>query len=343
MSYSRICETLKRYRTELMGIAIIWILFFHTGWIIFEPLNTIMHKGYIGVDIFLFLSGFGIWHSLKKGNIFSFYLRRIRKVYPSYLIVLFLLFVQHYSSFRLEGYSKASMFESFFCNVFMISFFKWTPITFNWYIFLIIYMYILSPLFYQIIRRKGGIPLLIVSILFTCFAFGNANYMMAATRVFIYILGMYTAYMGETYPEKKVSVPLLMVLMFLGIGFMLYSQNALIPYLEIYGLWWYPCMITAPGLICLLCFLLKKIGREKFPLLSLMGRSSLEIYLINVTFREIYFTLVSYVTGWTGFVWIPSIILMALSGVIFHFAVEKVMDLLSGSFYRTFRKNGTES
>ncbi len=327
MSYSQICETLKKYRTELMGIAIIWILFFHTSWIIFEPLNTFIHKGYGGVDVFLFLSGFGIWHSLKKGNVLQFYLRRIRKIYPSYLIVLIVFFLHRYF-YSGEVYTPADLLSSFLHNLFLTAFFTWPKILFNWYIFLIMYLYLLSPLFYQIIRRKGGIPLLIASVLFTYFAFGNANYMMAATRVFIYILGMHTAYMGETHPEKRVSVPLLLILVGIGIGFMLYSQNALIPYLEIYGLWWYPYMIMTPGLLYLYCLLLKKINRPSYPLLTLTGRSSLEIFLINVSFREIYFYLVSRITGWNDWVWLPSIILMALSGIIFHYLIEKAMSIL---------------
>ena len=61
----------SKYRGVLMGIATIMILIIHS----YEcnvnypdVLNGMLKKTYIGVDIFLFVSGLGIWYSLSKND-----------------------------------------------------------------------------------------------------------------------------------------------------------------------------------------------------------------------------------------------------------------------------------
>ena len=79
----------SKYRGVLMGIATIMILIIHS----YEcnvnypdVLNGMLKKTYIGVDIFLFVSGLGIWYSLSKNDGFlEFYKRRILKILPVFL------------------------------------------------------------------------------------------------------------------------------------------------------------------------------------------------------------------------------------------------------------------
>lgn len=58
------------YRSALMGVATIWIMLLH-GYELYKyisiPLiSTFAKRGNVGVDIFLFLSGFGLWFSLSN-------------------------------------------------------------------------------------------------------------------------------------------------------------------------------------------------------------------------------------------------------------------------------------
>ena len=46
----------SKYRTELMGIATLWVLLFHYGKIGIPIIDSLSTLGYGGVDIFLFLS-----------------------------------------------------------------------------------------------------------------------------------------------------------------------------------------------------------------------------------------------------------------------------------------------
>lgn len=81
---------LSKYRTELMGISILWVMFFHST---ISVNNTILRLikdiGYGGVDIFLMLSGLGLYYAYKKNNnILEFYKRRVLRILPTYLPVV---------------------------------------------------------------------------------------------------------------------------------------------------------------------------------------------------------------------------------------------------------------
>ena len=59
---------LSRYRSELMGIAMLWVMLFHAYQLnLGNPVwNAAKAAGFGGVDIFLMLSGLGLHHSLAK-------------------------------------------------------------------------------------------------------------------------------------------------------------------------------------------------------------------------------------------------------------------------------------
>ena len=63
---------LSRYRTELMGLSAVLILVCHVYAYVELPgvMRDMLSLCNIGVDLFLFLSGMGIWYSLsnKKGG-----------------------------------------------------------------------------------------------------------------------------------------------------------------------------------------------------------------------------------------------------------------------------------
>lgn len=55
------CGLLSRYRSELMGLAMLWVMLFHAYRLRFgvPPLDGFKAAGFAGVDIFLLLSGMG--------------------------------------------------------------------------------------------------------------------------------------------------------------------------------------------------------------------------------------------------------------------------------------------
>jgi len=75
---SNILILLSKYRQALMGIAILWVMMFHLPLRPGIPIiKEFFNIGYGGVDIFLFLSGFGLYFSLsKKGIKLSHYYKK---------------------------------------------------------------------------------------------------------------------------------------------------------------------------------------------------------------------------------------------------------------------------
>src|ERR1035437_10841661 len=70
---------LSEFRSELMGFAMLMVVFYHIAIDINSSLFAFLHyHGGFGVDVFLLLSGLGLYFSTKKGlNLKEFYLKRI--------------------------------------------------------------------------------------------------------------------------------------------------------------------------------------------------------------------------------------------------------------------------
>ena len=84
-------ENISRYRGELMGAAMLFVILFHVGLPRDDTFFGLRRMGNIGVDIFLFLSGMGLWFSWSKHpDTKDFYLRRWLRIYPTWLIICLL-------------------------------------------------------------------------------------------------------------------------------------------------------------------------------------------------------------------------------------------------------------
>ena len=115
-----------------MGVAIIFILLYHSyTWCIPERnlYLSIFKHGYIGVDIFIFLSGFGLCSSYTKNNLTTFYINRLKKIYPLYVLTGLLI--------SLISNTKGSILTTIwdvFCNISTLSYWNFGGIYWNWYI-----------------------------------------------------------------------------------------------------------------------------------------------------------------------------------------------------------------
>lgn len=77
-----------------MGVAILWIMLFHFGSIGILSYDALIKFGWIGVDIFFFLSAFGLCFSLeKKPGLLPFYKRRLKRILPTWLLILFIVHI----------------------------------------------------------------------------------------------------------------------------------------------------------------------------------------------------------------------------------------------------------
>ena len=88
---------ISRYRGELMGAAMLFIILFHVGLSRGDPFYGLRRCGNVGVDMFLFLSGVGLWYSWTKNPSFThFFKRRYLRIYPVWLLMASLYYVPDY-------------------------------------------------------------------------------------------------------------------------------------------------------------------------------------------------------------------------------------------------------
>ena len=136
-------QHISYFRSELMGFAILWIMAFHFDFMQIPILPNITQYGYAGVEIFMFVSGFGIFYSLseKGNNLFNFYKKRIMRIFPAYYLIGILdsIFVFH---------------DNLFTYLFRFSTIGyWFGTTFDeWYIPSLIILYIFSPLIIRLLK-----------------------------------------------------------------------------------------------------------------------------------------------------------------------------------------------
>lgn len=148
---------------ELKGLAILMVIFGHTGYFLSTDtrfLYPLSIASGVGVNMFLFLSGFGLTMSSLKSNLNppSFYLKRLSKIYTPMWVVIAILLVL---DFLLLGktYTFETVWQSF------LGFFPNADIFTSvdsplWYFTFIISYYLIFP--WILIKRQPIISAVII-------------------------------------------------------------------------------------------------------------------------------------------------------------------------------------
>ena len=293
-------ELFNKYRKQLMGFAIVWVMILHcySKYLIslgVPVLSFVSEQGNLGVEIFLFLSGIGLYFSMSKNSdIIPFYWRRIKRVVIPWLIIscpywiLKSIIVDH------DGVMV------FFENWSGIS--LWTKgITTVWYVSFIIVLYFLYPFLYRLQKKS---PLLVILLMAAVVV---ANVVMvkccpdfyearekAFSRVLIFLVG---SLIGERIKNKDMDRRK----QFIFFGYAALMLAAYIPGVLIcnYGIDIMPLSVgkmlarfggqgAALAVIVLLCLLFEKCSLKKLKSgLAFLGGITLEIYLIHVFLTNI--------------------------------------------------------
>ena len=313
---------LSRYRSELMGFAIIIVVMFHTYVERTDAFYGLHRIGSVGVDIFLLLSGIGLWFSwtkkalpnpsLKGGETtitgehifwkkyFSFIYRRLKRIYPTWL----LLGSIHYIS-RFHGHTTADYVDLVLDILFNWGF--WTHGELKlWYISAIMVMYLFAPFYMEVIRRWPVWRWSLVLSLMWCFAqqyvtpihdsVGHIEIFWS--RIPIFLIGMN---IGEWVKQKRSissdATPLLIVMLIASAAFCIYLEQVKHGEFPIFfeRLLYIPLSISASLLLALLLDKTATITSHKARFasrlqtsLAFLGGISLEIYLLHFQFVMIY-------------------------------------------------------
>lgn len=285
------CGYLSQCRSELMGFAILWVVWFHSSFevsnisigLLRDILTFIKHIGFGGVDIFLLLSGMGIYRSLEKHPLHVYFLNRIRKIVPSWLVFLVIFFITgifllhyHFSGKELIGFAT---FTGFWFDMEHQG---------NWYVYGIMFLYLISPSLAYFLRKGRNktltwIVMVAVSILIS-FCFFNQFKLILFSRIPIYITGMYFAAELNHIPMEKKDWTWCLVVFVIGMIVLITAYLQFYDYAWSYGILWYPFLLTTPS-FCLLfswCFRqYKNQLKTVSAALKAMGQSSLEILLMT--------------------------------------------------------------
>ncbi len=278
-----------------MGFAILWIMIFHypTSTNIFI-LDLLKSYGYAGVDIFLFLSGFGLYFSLSKKNLSlgEFYKKRFIRVLPVFWLFLIVLFV------ITRDYSLKSFWELLCCMTTLGYWVKVIPYKL-WYISCILFFYAIFPFYFNMYKKHGslvdalaiGIGLILTAIyaLVMVFVFDNRNeggtLVMTIARIPIFFIGSMFGHWAKDGCNIQLSATHKVIsLCALGFGvFLLYFFSVRFSdYQWTCSLFFLPLIIITPVLCVILAVLFEKLPAMITKLFANIGMISLELFMVHV-------------------------------------------------------------
>ena len=296
-------ESVDKHRSQIMGLAAMWVFVFHVrnelnifdnirflGWAEFYC-NTF---GFCGVDIFLLLSGWGLYHAINKHNLKVFYKRRFRRLILPFLTVAVVTAL--YDQWDILRCIKAIT--------------GWTFLTENvyepiWFIPSIALLYLFFPLYRLIFDKfsnKYVFTAVAVAFWYALAVLGTmlssrSDIYLFINRIPVFMVGILFGWM--TYNKKKVGgiVPWLALVTMLVSGLVIMNN-------VLFEEWRFLLPEPRNGLPALLigismCFIIGKmfslLDRIVFIQKSygFIGMMSLEFYviqeiIINTLFKEVY-------------------------------------------------------
>ena len=301
MFTSNVPNIIKEYRPELNGLralAVILVLLFHLdiSW---------MQGGFLGVDVFLVVSGYFISKNILYGlqnNSFTFkkfYTKRLRRLFPALIFTLILVVIAGYFFFTPSSYErlgKSAIFASFSLS----NFFFWSeagyfnlestykPLLHMWSLSLEEQFYLFWPLLLVVLYKfkKQYLHFFILVIAIISIVLGeiyiannpSAVFFLIPFRMFEFLLGASCIWLEKYFFNKKTYI--LESLFFIGLVLIVYSSVKFDHFTRMPGvLSLVPCVgtmfIIVAGKAPKLSWVLKNNVVET------IGKASYSIYLIH--------------------------------------------------------------
>ncbi len=282
-----------------MGISCIWIMVFHNRfqWTGTSILRTLISKGNVGVDIFFFLSGIGLYYSFSKDeSVPAFYKRRIIR-----LIIPYLVFAIPFEIWTAIYYKKG--LSLFLRLIFQVQFVK-IGVTTTWFIPAILVCYIAYPLIYVLQNKpvvigereidRNSVTVILVAIYFLFLVYFKGafpgtwkNIEIALTRGAVFIIGCHCGKWvkdGMPIPEGTALASFIWIAVYI----FSFRKDVKLPTLWI-RLSYIPFSVAC---VILFIWILNAVethtGRGRFRFLEYTGQRSLELYMSHIMLRMIY-------------------------------------------------------
>lgn len=292
---------LSRYRTLLMGIAMLSIMCMHyfEDLTIYFPSSTIQYVigrsvldvvSTFGVEIFLFLSGIGLFYSWHKHPGFlSFYKKRFTRVLIPYLVVGIMFFLVY-------SYDDGVNLVKFLQGLFFVTFFSRGFHTF-WYVLCIMMCYLIFPFIYIILDHSKhplralmamiAVVVTLNTVLHFTFGVLFSNIEILLTRFPIFMIGAYFGHlvMKEKTVTKKEMI-FYIVTAAIALSLRVVKTSSSMAYWTVYQRY-LAALLTIPTCL-LLCYGLQFANTKLMQFFNFFGKHSMEIFLFHMMYRYFF-------------------------------------------------------
>ncbi len=282
---------ISKYRGELMGAAMLFIILFHVSLPRNDLFFGLRRMGNIGVDIFLFLSGVGLWYAwMKNVSLKHFFLRRYLRIYPAWLVVACLYYIP-----RFHGGDVWMWLDLVGDITLNWDFWLHDELTF-WYIPATMMLYALAPFYMMLIQKHPVYRWLPVVMILWCVLVQYVTPIHQAvghieifwSRMPIFFIGIN---MGEAIRRKETidgagiwMIILLFLMTLLSSIFLEQQLHGLFP-LYVERMLYIPLTVTA---VLLLNRIFRRLPDRANRIFRFVGSLSLECYLLHIHFVLAY-------------------------------------------------------
>ena len=129
----------------------LFVILFHVALDRGDPFYGLRRCGNVGVDIFLFLSGVGLWFSwTKTPSVSHFYRRRLLRILPTWLLCSTAFYLPDYLGARRFSTSIVDLIGDITINW---DFWLYDELTF-WYVPATMMLYIFAPGYMELVRER---------------------------------------------------------------------------------------------------------------------------------------------------------------------------------------------
>lgn len=289
---------LSKYKAEIYGISILWIMLFHAhpmfgvhydfGKSFLKPLDAFIGLGNMGVEIFLFCSGVFLYFSYyRNSDAYLFMCKRVARLFWPVAIIsapywVYTCIIKNGS--LLQFISKYTMLDFWISGDQQIWFVSAI------FLFYLIYPYIYGFLFKskflnEFVRLILLLAMVAVITLSVCYIYPDyfAKIEIALTRLPVFIIG---CYFGKLVYEKK-SVSKYFYLLCLVLTVTAISLLQLGVFSGVWKRWFY--MVGGIPMIFLIVWVLNFINSKPLnKFLAFFGSISLNLYVSHVVVIRIY-------------------------------------------------------
>ena len=284
---------ISRFRAEQMGAAMLFVILFHVALDRGDPFYGLRRCGNVGVDIFLFLSGVGLWFSwVKTPDVLRFYRRRLLRIVPTWIVVATAFYLPDYLGARRFSHSIVDLIGDITINW---DFWLHDELTF-WYVPAIMALYLVAPWYMRLIQSRPvyrWLPLLMVIwcvmvqwVLPIHHAVGHIEIFWS--RVPIFFIGINFGEMVRTRRQlSSDAVWLLLVTFLMTFGTCLYLEQVRHGQFPLFV----ERMLYIPFTVCTVLVMNRIFRRTPQWVNSsfrFVGALSLEAYLIHIHFVLVY-------------------------------------------------------